>query len=419
MRYFLIRILIFATILYPKRSIAEIDTRPLDVQVVPAFPKLEWPDWLTKADQGLRRNLLPVVLTGDGSHNNRLFIATQYGSIHLLENNPETSQLSTFLDIRGRVHYDANENEEGLLGLAFHPQFSDNGQLFVYYTAKRDAQQLKRRSIVSRFRTQSGSPIRVDPDSEEVLIDLAQPYWNHNGGTLAFGPDGYLYIAVGDGGAGNDPHMNGQNLHTLLGSVLRIDVNRREKNLPYGIPPDNPFAGQSEFARGEIWAYGLRNVWRFSFDRLTGTCWGADVGQKTWEEINIIRRGGNYGWNLREGKHKFGPGGINPREDLIEPIWDYDRRYGQSITGGCVYRGASAKQLKGAYLYADYVSGRLWALWYDTLAGQVTANRPILEKGGPIITFGEDNAGEVYFTTFEGGIYKFAPSDQPPAAGSR
>ena len=412
MRHAAIIILSCLAIFSSTASRAEIDTRPLNVQVVKAFPHLKWPNWITGADDGLRRNILPVVITSNGAETGRLFIATKYGSIHWLANDAQTSQLTTFLDIRDRVNHEDNKDEEGLLGLAFHPRFANNGQLYVYYTAKRDNKKENRRSIVSRFRVAANSQ-RADPNSEEVLLDIPQPYSNHNGGTLVFGPDGYLYIGLGDGGRGNDPHMHGQNLMTLLGSVLRIDVDRQENDLPYAFPPDNPFVGIPMFARGELWAYGLRNVWRLSFDRQTGTCWAADVGQDLWEEINILRSGGNYGWNLREGRHSFGPGGTGPRKDFIEPIWEYGREYGKSITGGCVYRGTSTPQLNGAYLYADYVSGRLWALWYDATAGQVTANRPILEQGAPIITFGEDNAGEVYYTTYEGGIYKFAPPEKP------
>lgn len=244
-------------------------------------------------------------------------------------------------------------------------------------------------------------------------MTIEQPYWNHNGGTIVFGPDGYLYIGLGDGGRFNDPHMNGQNLMSLLGSILRIDVDgvtkrKKGKSLPYAIPQDNPFVGQRRHARAEIWAYGLRNVWRMSFDRETGTCWAADVGQDSWEEINIIRGGGNYGWNLREGKHSFGPAGSPARDGLVEPIWEYGRDYGKSITGGFVYRGTKVPELQGAYLYADYVSGHIWALWYDASSQQVLANRTIRESGSPVMTFGEDDQGEVYFTSPRGEISTFA-----------
>jgi len=386
----------------------EVDQRPLAVDVVPAFPYLQWPDDLTGADRGLRIDVRPLVITGAGDGSNRLFVATQHGTIHVWENNPRVGRTPLFLDIRDRVSFDERENEEGLLGLAFHPRFAENGHFFVYYTASR-AEQPIRQSIVSRFRVSSSDPNRADAASEEVLLRVPQPYGNHNGGTVVFGPDGFLYIVLGDGGKANDPHMHGQNLQTLLGAILRIDVDRTEKDRPYAIPADNPFVEHEKLARGEIWAYGLRNVWRLSFDRETGVAWAADVGQDQWEEINILRRGGNYGWNRREGRHPFGPGGSDLSPNYIDPIWEYDRQAGKSITGGHVYRGTAVPQLKDAYLYADYVSARIWALWYDAQSEQVTANRAIREAGSPIITFGEDDQGEQYFSDQAGGIFKFAP----------
>ncbi len=393
-------------------AVAEVDQRPLDVQVVPAFTDLEWPDSLTGADSGTAKPLLPLALTGAGDGSNRVFVTTQYGRILSFDNDPATKQISTFLDINDRVRFDPNQNEEGLLGLAFHPNFKDNGQFFVFYTPTL-TDGSERRSVISRFRVAADNPNRGDPESEEVLMVIPQPYWNHNGGTIVFGPDGYLYVGLGDGGFANDPHMNGQNLQSLLGSILRIDVDRttqqkKGEDLPYGIPSDNPFVGHGRLARPEIWAYGLRNVWRMSFDHETGICWAADVGQNLWEEINLIERGGNYGWNLREAGHAFGPGGSQSREELIEPIWEYGREFGKSITGGFVYRGKKVPELQGAYLYADYVSGHIWALWYDHSTKQVTANRTIREKGSPVMTFGEDDQGEIYFTSPQGSIDTFA-----------
>ncbi|MEM9659133.1 MAG: PQQ-dependent sugar dehydrogenase, partial [Planctomycetota bacterium] len=250
-----------------------------------------------------------------------------------------------------------------------------------------------------RFRSLPGDVQRGDPTSEEVVMRIEQPYWNHNGGTIVFGPDGCLYVGLGDGGRANDPHMNGQNLHSLLGSILRIDVDRKQPGLAYAIPEDNPFANQPGYARGEIWAYGIRNAWRIAFDRETGACWVGDVGQNLWEEINIVRSGGNYGWNLREANHPFGPGGFGPREELIDPIWEYHHDVGKSITGGNVYRGKHVPELEGAYLYADYVTGQIWALQYDEEAERVTANRSLRDSGPPVITFGEDDDGEVYFAS--------------------
>jgi glucose/arabinose dehydrogenase len=235
--------------------------------------------------------------------------------------------------------------------------------------------------------------------------------WNHNGGTIIFGPDGYLYVGLGDGGFGGDPQKNGQNLGTVLGKILRIDVDNRDEGLAYAIPKDNPFVGR-EGARGEIWAYGIRNIWRMAFDPKTGLLWAGDVGQNIWEEIDVIVKGGNYGWNLREGMHpyvdaKTDAKGSEARPDLIEPIWEYHHDVGKSITGGNVYRGKSAPELEGGYLYADFVSGQIWALWYDAQAKRVTANRSLVTGSTPVLTFGEDDAGETYYATQEGGLWKF------------
>lgn len=367
----------------------------LGVEVVPAFAHLTF-----------KR---PIVLTSAHDGSGRVFIASQLGTIRVFENDHSIRETKLFLDIRDQVVYKDKENEEGFLGLAFHPQYEQNGQLFVYYTT-RDAPHT---SVISRFHVSADNPNRADPSSEEELLRILQPYWNHNGGTLEFGPDGYLYIALGDGGLANDPHNNGQNLGTLLGKILRLDVDRHDGSLPYAIPPDNPFRGQPE-ARGEIWAYGLRNVWRFSFDSKTGHCWAADVGQDTWEEIDLIERGGNYGWNLREGRHQFPIAqtdkGSGPRPDLIEPILEYHHDVGKSITGGCVYRGQQIPQLEGLYLYADYVTGQIWALDYDFQRKQVVANHPIPGNIIPVMSFGQDAKKEVYFLTTDGLIHRFRSS---------
>lgn len=397
--------------------IAEASEPPLDAEVVRTFETLEWPDYITGIDRGKYRDPRPVVVTGAGDGTNRMFFATQYGAIFVTENDPEARDLKLFLDIRERViPFKPNENEEGFLGLAFHPNYKENGEFYVYYTAKPTAEH-PHQSVISRFRVSQDYPNRADPDSEEVLLRIDQPYWNHNGGTVVFGPDGYLYIGLGDGGLGGDPHGNGQNLATLLGSILRIDVDRKDPGLQYAIPKDNPFVDVPG-ARGEIWCTGIRNVWRLSFDPLTKTCWAADVGQNLWEEIDIIRGGGNYGWNRREGKHDYrdensarfkpGPDYVQAPGPLIEPILDYHHDVGKSITGGYVYRGKRVPALEGAYLYADYVSGQVWALWYDEAAEKIIANRTIRQSGSPVITFGEDDAGEVYFTS-EREVFTFAP----------
>jgi glucose/arabinose dehydrogenase len=391
----LLLVLLLAPLISSSATAAEVDQSPLPLTAKRAFPALKF-----------RR---PIVLTHAGDGSDRVFIASQYGKIHVLPNDQAAEATEIFLDIEDRVVYKDKQNEEGFLGLAFHPKYKENGELYVYYTTQDEPQT----SVISRFGVSKNNPNRADPDSEEELMRIEQPFWNHNGGTIAFGPDGYLYISLGDGGKGNDTLMNGQNVQTLLGSVLRIDVDRdtpkdpKNKSsvaLPYAIPNDNPFADAGLLARGEIWAYGFRNPWRHSFDRRTGKLWLADVGQNLWEEIDIVHRGGNYGWNLREGQHKFGPAGSEPRGDLVEPIWEYHHDIGKSITGGHVYRGRRLPKLAGGYLYADYVTGKLWALWYDDEAKQVTANRPIAGNKMPVLSFGEDEAGEVYFLTDVGTV---------------
>jgi len=225
-------------------------------------------------------------------------------------------------------------------------------------------------------------------------LRFRRPFWNHDGGTICFGPDGYLYIAHGDGGAGNDLYDNGQSLSSLLGKILRIDVNHKDEGKQYAIAKDNPFADRKD-AAPEVWAYGLRNVWRMAFDRKTGRLWAADVGQNLYEEIDLIVKGGNYGWNRREGLHPFGARGPGPQPGLIDPIWEYHHDVGKSITGGSVYRGKRLAELEGAYIYGDYVTGRIWALRYDDASKRVVANRPIKDRALPIYSFGEDEDGEI------------------------
>ena len=263
--------------------------------------------------------------------------------------------------------------------------------------------------MLSRFRVRREDPDKADPDSEEELLRFTRPFWNHDGGTICFGPDGYLYVVAGDGGAANDPHKNGQNLKTMLGKILRIDVDGRDGGKKYGIPKDNPFVG-TEGAAPEIWAYGVRNPWRIAFDRKTGWLWAGDVGQNLYEEIDLIVKGGNYGWNIREGLHPFSVNGVGPRKELIEPIWEYHHDIGKSITGGLVYRGQRLPELEGHYVYGDYISGRIWALKYDEAKHRVVANRPLVRTNVPIFSFGEDERSEVYYLgpTLSGqGIFRF------------
>jgi len=365
-----------------------VDETPLAVGIEPAYPELQ-----------IRR---PIIVTHAGDGKNRVYIASQYGQVYLIPNDQNVEDAKLFFDLSNRVSYKDNQNEEGFLGMAFHPKFRENGQFFVYYTTNTTPLT----SIVSRFKVSPDNPDFASPESEEELMRIAQPFWNHNGGTLAFGPDGHLYIALGDGGKADDPLANGQNLKTVLGSILRIDIDRKDEGKPYAIPKDNPFLNVPG-ARPEAWAYGVRNIWRMSFDRQTGACWAADVGQNVWEEINIVEKGDNLGWNPRESRHKFQPQGSGPKAEYKEPIWEYHHDIGKSITGGFVYRGKQIPELYGAYVYADYVTGRVWGLFYDAEKKRVVANRPIFGNISPVMSFGEDEQGELTFTTPNGPMYRF------------
>jgi quinoprotein glucose dehydrogenase len=366
-----------------------VDESPLAVQVRPAFARL--------------RFKRPIVLTHAGDGTNRVFVCSQLGSIHVFPNDQNVAESQVFMDLSHKVVYKDKENEEGLLGMAFHPKFKENGQFFLYYNTT-DAPHT---CVISRFRVSPSNPNQGDPKSEQEILRIPQPYWNHNGGTIVFGPDGYLYVGLGDGGSAKDPHGNGQKMTTLLGKILRIDVDRHDPGKAYAIPKDNPFASPGDNALDEIWASGVRNIWRMSFDRETGRLWAADVGQDLWEEINLIVKGGNYGWSLREGKHPFGPKGVESRPDLIDPIWEYHHSVGKSITGGHVYRGRRVPELVGKYLYADYVTGKIWGLVYDEKQQRVTANHSIPGNIFPVMSFGEDEAGEVYYMLDSGSLHWF------------
>lgn len=326
---------------------------------------------------------------GDGS--GRIFVLEKAGRIVAL--NADGSLALTFLDIRGRVGSDASE--QGLLGLAFDPAFAANGRLFVYYTDK-DGD-----TVISRFQA---NPERTaaDPASETVLLTAAQPASNHNGGMLAFGPDGYLYAGLGDGGGADDSYGNGQDLNTILGTLLRLDVSGEDAV----VPADNPFVEQ-ESARPEIWAYGLRNPWRFSFDRLTGQMWIADVGQNLWEEVNVqpagSRGGENYGWPIMEGTHCFQASTCD-REGLTLPVAEYSHDLGCSITGGYVYRGAAQPALQGVYFYGDYCSGRIWGV-APTADGAWQAAE-LLESDAQISSFGETEDGELVVVDYAGNLFR-------------
>ena len=344
----------------------------------------------------------PVLLTHAGDGSGLLYVVEQEGVIHRIDPTaPERTEV--FLDIRSRVS--RGGNEEGLLGLTFSSTFADNGRFYIYYSAANP-----RRSVLSRFET--GANGLGDAGSEAVLLEVDQPFRNHNGGMIAFGPDGMLYVGLGDGGSAGDPFRNGQNPGTLLGTILRIDVEQPAQGAPYAIPADNPLVGQSG-ARGEVWAYGIRNPWRFSFDGKTGDLWVGDVGQNAREEVNIVYPGVNYGWNVMEGSECFRAASCN-RDNLRAPVAEYGHSLGCSITGGYVYRGQRVRELEGVYLYADFCSGRIWGLRHDGAA--VTAQAELVKAPFQISSFGEDAEGEVYVVGFDGGIYTFAaePGEEPP-----
>ncbi len=327
------------------------------------------------------------------AHNGRMLVTEQDGRIWAFD--PAASEVpaaTELLDITDRVS--SRRSEEGLLGLALDP--TNAAHLYVYYSAADP-----RRSVVSRF-TLAADRSRVDPDSELVILEVEQPYANHNGGQIAFGPDGYLYIGLGDGGAAGDPLGSGQDTSTLLGSILRIDVSQSGPTRLYAIPPDNPFV--SGGGRGEIWAYGLRNPWRFSFDRDTGELWTGDVGQNRWEEIDLIQRGGNYGWNRLEGNHCFSVRDCDPT-GTVPPVWEYslDGRP-CSVIGGYVYRGSAIPWLWGVYVYGDFCSGEVFGLRYAD--GQVVEHQRLADTDLRIMSFAEDNDGELYLLSQKSGIYR-------------
>lgn len=322
-----------------------------------------------------------------------LYILEQPGRVLIADpSKPSSTEAALFLDIRERVN--DGGNEEGLLSIAFHPDFPRKREFYTYYTANKP-----RRSVLSRF-TVSEDGKTADPNSEEILLTQSQPYSNHNGGMVLFGPDGYLYLSVGDGGAANDPHHNGQAMGTFLGKVLRIDVSRKGDNgAPYAVPSDNPFVGTSG-AKPEIWALGTRNIWRMSFDPKTGQLWAGDVGQNLWEEIDIVVKGGNYGWNAREGFHPFDGGkGTGP---FIEPVVEYGHREGLSVTGGVVYRGAAIPALDGVYVYSDFAFGTVWGI--RMVDGKPTKPAVIAQKRGELITsIDAMQDGTMIFSTFNQG----------------
>ena len=319
----------------------------------------------------------------------RVLIAEQSGLVFLLDRT--SGEGGIFLDLRREVSRDGNE--EGLLGLALAPDFAASGHLYAYYSVREGA----RRTRLSRFTAAGGA---AEPASELVILEVAQPFSNHNGGALRFGPDGMLYLGLGDGGSAGDPASNAQDPGTLLGSILRIDVRAASEAAPYQVPEDNPFVGV-DGARGEIWAYGLRNPWRMAFDPENGTLWVGDVGQNSIEEVDVIVRGGNYGWNRLEGEACFRPrSGCDPG-GTERPIATYGHREGCSITGGVVYRGRAVPELDGAYVFGDFCSGRVWAMEASGAGPAV----PVADTGASITSFAQIGV-ELWLLRFDGPVLR-------------
>ncbi len=382
---------------------------------VPSDPDIENKFSLVNAFPNLSFDRpLDIQNPGDGS--NRLFVVEQKGVILVINNIPANNQIEVqlngldatsniFLDIQNQVLFD--ESELGMLGLAFHPDYENNGLFYVNYIADNPL-----RNVISRFAVSEDNPNIADADSEVILLEIEQPHPFHNGGQLAFGPnDGFLYISLGDGG--HDSEDNAQDLLNLLGSILRIDVDNPEGENNYGIPSDNPLFGNTSGFREEIYAYGLRNPWRMSFDSVTGALWTGDVGDQSLEEIDIVEKGKNYGWPIMEGTNCYDPPSGCDMSGLELPIWEYGRNEGRTLIGGFVYRGAELPELFGKYIYADFVSGRVWALSFDGLT--VTDNTQLLrfaDMDSFIITsFGIDEQNELYITGFDGNIYRLVRTE--------
>jgi len=401
---------------------ARLVAQPLPaIQLQPIFPKLteERPVWLSEAPDG----------------SGRMFVVYQTGKILVFQKHGDGSDAKEFFNIEARDPKAGGQNECGLLSIAFHPGFATNHLFYVYYNQKNPADQHSQplnfpiRSVISEFSVATNDPDQADLNSERILLQVPQPFGNHKGGELAFGPDGFLYLGLGDGGLGDDPLGNGQSISTLLAKMLRLDVNSRStvgrgrnaRQLQYTIPADNPFVKEPDMgdrgARKEIYAYGLRNPWRYSFDRQTGALWCGDVGQDLWEEVDLIVKGGNYGWSVREGAHHFNPGPEGAQ--YIEPIIEYthkpnlqsqgmfpDHSIGLCIIGGYVYRGKACPALNGIYIYGDYNLGTIWGLRYDYAAQKVTAHGTLLQQPNNIDSFAEDADGEIYALMQDGKIMK-------------
>lgn len=348
-------------------------------ELIPTFTKLsfEQPLWVSG-------------IPGD----TRLLVVEQGGRIFVFDNDESVDKTTPVLDLSNRVLL---RGEQGLIGFTLDPAFEENRWVYLHYSVPQP-----RRSVISKMRWDAKSD-QIDTATEQIFLEIEQPYSNHNGGMLSFGPDGYLYIGVGDGGSGGDPQNHGQDLSTLLGTVLRIDVHTQSSTQPYTIPDDNPFLNVAN-ARGEIYAYGLRNPYRFSFDRTEGTLWLGDVGQNKLEEINIINAGGNYGWRVYEASRPFNnENNTLPDSSFELPVFEYDHRQGSSVTGGYVYRGEQHKALTGHYIFGDYGSGRVWALAWD---GESAITNTEIGLVPAITSFGETNSGELLVVSRTKGIYR-------------
>ena len=352
----------------------------------------------------------PIQLVQRPDNNDLVYIAEQSGRIVELDRSKDPVTTSTWLDYRDPVN--DQFNEQGLLSMAFHPKFATDRRVFLYYSAESPM-----REVLASMKV--GDDGKPDPKTATIILEQPSFEWNHNGGTVLFGPDGMLYLSFGDGGSGNDPWGHGQDMNTWLAKVIRIDVDRVEAGQTYSVPADNPFVGQAGI-KPEIWASGLRNVWRMSFDRSTGDLWGGDVGQNKWEEIDLILKGKNFGWRPREGRHATR--GVKDASDdasrFEEPVAEYDHSEGISVTGGFVYRGAKHPSMQGIYLYGDYQFGTVWGLRYDTKASTMTTDpERLFRKRFCIASFGELNDGTVLMCCTEGGadgpgsIYELAPAD--------
>ncbi|HVU14965.1 MAG TPA: PQQ-dependent sugar dehydrogenase [Phototrophicaceae bacterium] len=342
----------------------------------------------------------PLGLYGAGDGTDRLFIVEQNGKIRVMQ----AGKLLTapFLDIHTLVSPSAQGtgySEQGLLSMAFSPNYKTDGRFYIDYT------DVNGNTVVARYKVSSSDPNVADPSSAVTILTQKQPYPNHNGGQLAFGPDGYLYVSFGDGGSEGDPQGNGQNLGTWLGKILRIDVSGDQ----YTVPPDNPFVNQ-QGALPEIWAYGLRNPWHFSFDRKTGDLWIGDVGQDKWEEVDFQpagdKGGENYGWSIDEATHPYS--GAAAPANLTMPVAEYSHQNGIAVMGGYVYRGTKIPALDGYYFYGDYGFGTVWSLYKDA-NGQWQSN-VFMSNVGPISAFGQDDEGELYLVNYGGYVSRFDPA---------